>query len=541
MHKIRKTLAASAAAVMTLTSAAGALTMISAAAAVPSISMGVIAGGANIGVDIYIGDLSDKVSQYDITLDGEAVDVTETDTGCKFSIEAAAKDMADAHTVSVANKSVSTDKKKAEFTIDDYLLEIAKKGDAYKELTDAMRAYGQAAGDLFKTDAGKINATLSAAQTTAAEETISSYTKSFTTADYNTTLSGKKAPVTYEGMNLSLRSETVLSLFYLPAEGSDMDAALEYLKGFSGCDSVQKQDVDGTEYISQSVSVPAAKMFDKFTLKKGSDFETKPFGALDYMKTVVSGSYDATLKNVCLTLCNYANAVQNFEEPSGTIQADSFKTRSGRATVYQYQNGNALLDDYVKAHDLYVCALTKTGTKAESDDYANYAGGMIEITYGSKSITALVADSMPLDTDKNTDRQKGDVDLDPDAFKALTGATTGDFNITWKIVPNTAAENGNVQYRIKEGSNTYWVAVQPRNTVYPVAKFEYKIGSGSYQEVKREDNFYYIIEPDGAKKFSFLITDIFGQKIEDTDVDLGLTESASSAAAVVNGTVQFPK
>ena len=95
MHKFRKTLAASAAAVMTLTSAAGALTMISAAAAVPSISMGVIAGGANIGVDIYIGDLSGDVSQYDITLDGEAVVVTKTDTGCKFSIEAAAKDMAD--------------------------------------------------------------------------------------------------------------------------------------------------------------------------------------------------------------------------------------------------------------------------------------------------------------------------------------------------------------------------------------------------------------------------------------------------------------
>ena len=259
------------------------------------------------------------------------------------------------------------------------------------------------------------------------------------------------------------------------------------------------------------------------------------------MKTVVSGNYPDALKDVCLTLCNYAIAVQNFKEPSGTIWADSFEPRSGRATVYQYQKGNAELDDYVKEHGLYVCALTKTGTNAASDDYANYAGGMIEITYGSKTITALVADSMQLDTDKNTTRKKGDVDLDPDAFKALTGATTGDFEITWKIVPNTAAENGNVQYGIKDGSSTYWVAVQPRNTVYPVAKFEYKIGSGSYQEVKREDNFYYFIEPDGAKKFSFLITDIFGQKIEDTDVDLGLTESASSAAAVVNGTVQFPK
>ena len=121
MHKFRKMLAASAAAVMTLTSAAGALTMISAAAAVPSISMGVIAGGANIGVNIYI-DLNDKVSQYDITLDGEAVDVTETDTGCRFSIEAAAKDMADEHTVSVKNKSVSADNNKATFTIDEYLL-----------------------------------------------------------------------------------------------------------------------------------------------------------------------------------------------------------------------------------------------------------------------------------------------------------------------------------------------------------------------------------------------------------------------------------
>jgi len=538
MHKFRKMLAASAAAVMTLTSAAGALTMISAAAAEPSISMGVIAGGANIGVNIYI-DLND-ISQYDITLDGEAVVVTETDTGCKFSIEAAAKDMAKKHTVSVANKSVSTDKKEAEFTIDDYLLKIAEKDGAYKELTDAMRAYGHAAGDLFKTNASEINATLSAAQAETAEGKINSYEKSFSTADYNTTLKNKKAPVTYEGMNLSLRSETVLSLFYLPAEGSDMDAALEYLKGFTGCDTVQKQDVDGTEYISQSVSVPAAKMFDKFTLKKGSDFETKPFGALDYMKTVVSGSYDATLKNVCLTLCNYADAVKNFKEPSGTIRADSFEPRSGRATVYQYQNGNALLDDYVKEHELYVCALTKTGTRAESDDYANYAGGMIEITYGSKTITALVADSMQLDTDKNTTRKKGDVDLDPDAFKALTGATTGEFDITWKIVPNTAAENGNVQYRIKEGSNTGWAAVQPRNTVYPVAKLEYKVGSGSYKEAELKEFFHYVIEP-GSSAVSFRMTDIFGKEIEEKDVNLGLTGTNSASAAVVDGTVQFPK
>jgi expansin (peptidoglycan-binding protein) len=258
------------------------------------------------------------------------------------------------------------------------------------------------------------------------------------------------------------------------------------------------------------------------------------------MNTVVSGSYDDALKNVCLTLCNYADAVKNFKEPSGTIRADSFEPRSGRATVYQYQNGNALLDDYVKEHELYVCALTKTGTRAESDDYANYAGGMIEITYGSKTITALVADSMQLDTDKNTTRKKGDVDLDPDAFKALTGATTGEFDITWKIVPNTAAENGNVQYRIKEGSNTGWAAVQPRNTVYPVAKLEYKVGSGSYKEAELKEFFHYVIEP-GSSAVSFRMTDIFGKEIEEKDVNLGLTGTNSASAAVVDGTVQFPK
>lgn len=534
MHKIRKMLAASAAAAMTLTSAAGALTMISAAAAEPSISMGVIAGGANIGVNIYI-DLND-ISQYDITLDGEAVVVTETDTGCKFSIETAAKDMADKHTVSVVNKSDSDDKNEASFTIDGYLREIAEKDDAYKELTDAMLAYGQAAGDLFNTDAKKINAKLSAAQTTAANEKISSYTKSFTTADYNTTLSGKKAPVTYEGMNLSLRSETVLSLFYLPAEGSDMDAALEYLKGFTGWDTVQKQDVDGTEYISQSVSVPAAKMFDKFTLKKGSDFETKPFGALDYMNTVVSGNYSDALKNVCLTLCNYADAVKNFKEPSGETAGKEEGPFTGTATHYnKAEFGNILnghLDDYCSDNNIYYCALSP-------DDYAKYAGGMIEITYNGKTIKALAADLMSEGSGHN-------IDLQEEAFAELAALSTGTISVSWKVVANDKASginSGNIIYHL-EGSNQYYVKIYIHNPLYPIAEFEYSTDGTNFTPVDRfsptEGACYELRGIDTSKKLWFRMTDIFGRPITEEAFDLGLS-GPDNVNKEVSGTVQFPK
>ena len=334
-------------------------------------------------------------------------------------------------------------------------------------------------------------------------------------------------------MNLSLRSETVLSLFYLPAEGSDMDAALEYLEDFTGCDTVQKQDVDGTEYISQSVSVPAAKMFDKFTLKKGSDFETKPFGALDYMKTVVSGSYDDALKNVCLTLCNYADAVQTFEEPSGETAGKEEGPFTGTATHYnKAEFGNILnghLDDYCSDNNIYYCALSP-------DDYAKYAGGMIEITYNGKTIKALAADLMPEGSGHN-------IDLQEEAFAELAALSTGTISVSWKVTANDQAakiSGGNVIYHL-EDSKIYYLKIYLHNPLYPIAKFEYSKDGENYTTVDKEaeGGACYVIDQPGSAGLWFRMTDIFGQEIVEENINLKLTETNTDKE--VSGTVQFPK
>ena len=162
---------------------------------------------------------------------------------------------------------------------------------------------------------------------------------------------------------------------------------------------------------------------------------------------------------------------------------------------------------------------------------------MIEVTYKGKSICAIVADSMPLAD--NPTRKKGDVDLDPNAFEALTGQTTGDFAITWRIVPNSYAEGTKIQYHYEAGQ-IYYMKIQPRNTIYPVAKFEVKIGSDSYTALTKTQDNCYVIKPNGQSVLSFRITDMFGQVIEEKDYDTKMTATQVSNI-VQNGTVQFEK
>ncbi len=492
----------------------------------PKVSMELLAGGSAIGMDVYFTlPGGDTLSDCTVTFDDKTPSVTAAEDGWKFSVSEYAMNMTKPHELVIKAKDSSYNTS-VPISVRDYLANFTDDAD-YGPLAKSMLMYGGAAQTYFKVNTDSL---ASAGITGADYSSVNIASDAFDKTALASALASDSAPVTYYGMNLSLKSETVFTLFFKVADGSTQSEALSYLGNFSFGEEAASAKANGQKFAEISLTVPAAKLTDSYTLKKGSI--SAEFSPAQYLAAAASDS-DTALANVCKALYAYADAAKNFT-PGGhdtpAALSDSFVTRTGRATTYNYSVGNAHLDDYVADHNAYVAALT-------DDDYAAYAGGMIEVTYNGKSICAIVADSMPLAD--NPTRKKGDVDLDPNAFKALTGQTTGDFDITWRIVPNSYAEGTKIQYHYEAGQ-IYYMKIQPRNTIYPVAKFEVKIGSGSYTALTKTQDNCYVIKPNGQSVLSFRITDMFGQVIEEKDYDTKMTATEVSNI-VQNGTVQFEK
>ncbi|OQR89184.1 hypothetical protein ACHHYP_06432, partial [Achlya hypogyna] len=70
-------------------------------------------------------------------------------------------------------------------------------------------------------------------------------------------------------------------------------------------------------------------------------------------------------------------------------------------------------------------------------------------------LVAQVANSTP--------GARGDVSLSNSLFNAVTGSTNGKYSVSWQFVDCPVA--GGVKVCTKTGSNQWWLAVQPTNTV----------------------------------------------------------------------------
>ncbi len=493
----------------------------------PVVSMELLAGGSALGMEVYFTlPGNDTLDDWTVTLDGSMPTIKTGDGEWSFSVEEYAMDMTKVHTLTLTPND--GDPVTKTFSVKSYLEGFVNDTD-YGDLAKAILMYGGAAQTYFDIDtdtlaSDDVDGTLP--DTIAAEK--------FDKTDLNAALEVDDAPVSYYGMNLSLKSETVFTLYFQTAEGSTQDEALDYLSGATLGGAAVSPKANGTDFVEMSVTVPAKSLCDDYLFELGD--VTAAFSPAQYL-AAAQDSGDEKLANVCKALYGYATVAKTFTAPahtppSTTLQSDAFVTRKGRATTYNYQVGHAHLDDYVKENGAYMAALT-------DDDYAAYAGGMIEITYGKKTITAIVGDSMMLAN--NSGRKPGDVDLDPNAFKELTGETTGDFDITWRIVPNSYAEDETVQYHFEHGSNPYYFKVEPINTTYPVKTFEYKVGSGDYISLqKTDDNCYEIKSTSSMSVVSFRMTDIFDQTIEEVGFDTGITSEISTNKDVP-GNVQFPR
>ncbi|WP_309252037.1 expansin EXLX1 family cellulose-binding protein, partial [Lonsdalea populi] len=194
------------------------------------------------------------------------------------------------------------------------------------------------------------------------------------------------------------------------------------------------------------------------------------------------------------------------------------------ATGSGYSGGALLLDPI--ASDMEITALNSNQLNYNGINAA-MAGAYLKVTGPKGSTTVYVTDIYP---------EGGDcaLDLSFNAFKKIGDLQDGIINISWQLVE--APVTGNVIYRIKEGSNPYWAAVQVRNAKYPIIAMQYMKNNNWVSAPKMSYN-HFILENLGNQTTKIRFTDIKGRQLR--DVLPQMPESTSQAYMVV-GNVQLP-
>ncbi|MBQ8960444.1 MAG: hypothetical protein IJ071_04410 [Ruminococcus sp.] len=535
----KKIAAAAAAAVMACSSASVAMPVIFAAGGTgssqsvtsPSLSMSLLAGGSEIGILFYVS-VPGSLSDYTFTLDDAPATVTQSESGDYIEAAENAMDMLKKHTVVI--KKGSDEVLKKSVSVCDYLNEIVSGGsdmDDVKPLAKSMLMYGGAAQEYFGVDAkGSPSDGITGADYSSVTISADAVAKD----DLNSALSG--SPVSYYGMNLSLKSKLRLTLYFELAEGSSMTDAKSFLSDFTFGGSSADVQANGTKYLQIGIDVPASKLDESYELTNGSI--SAKFSAAQYLAMALEDS-DSKLVDVCKALYAYGTEAKNAPSPSSDEKWMSDVTHSGYATWYppDYdgpEGGAALLDDYAKEYGYENCALSVA-------DYngAELAGAYLELTNESgKTAYVLVTN-----VDGANNMESGDVDILITRFTQDESFVSGKIPIEWHILPLPSADTENISYKIKNGSSKSWCEIQVRNHRYPITKLEYKTSSGDFEELTRMSDYNYFHFPEGAVtsgKATLRITDIYGESIVEEDIDLKLPESAGDAYTVA-GTVQFTK
>jgi expansin (peptidoglycan-binding protein) len=156
-------------------------------------------------------------------------------------------------------------------------------------------------------------------------------------------------------------------------------------------------------------------------------------------------------------------------------------------------------------------------------DYAGSAvcGACVHIQGPSGEVTVKIVDQCP-------ECKQGDIDLSPEAFSLFADKSLGRVEINWKYVPCDVA--GPLVYHFKEGSNQWWTAVQIRSSRYAVAKLEFK-KDGQYVAVNRLEYNYFVADSGmGPGPYSFRVTDVKGQVLEDSGIPFVEAGDAPGAA-----------
>ena len=155
---------------------------------------------------------------------------------------------------------------------------------------------------------------------------------------------------------------------------------------------------------------------------------------------------------------------------------------------------------------------------------ARVCGGYVRATGPDGTVTVKIVDRCP-------ECQPGDIDFSPEAFAQIADPIDGRVPISWELVSGAAI--GNLAYELKDGSNQWWLAIQPRNHRNIVTSLEILVG-GTWQAVPRESYNYFVLSSGaGTGPFTVRATDVHGEQIVTSGITLspGVVQPTSSQFA----------
>jgi len=218
-----------------------------------------------------------------------------------------------------------------------------------------------------------------------------------------------------------------------------------------------------------------------------------------------------------------ATPVKTEEYPDWRSERSSYATFTGSG----FSGGTAMLDPIPL--DMEITALNPEDYNAYNINAA-LAGAYLEVSGEKGSTVVRVVDLYP-------EGAPGALDLCPTSFGKLGEMAAGKIDIKWHIV--AAPVEGNVSYRIKEGSSMSWVAVQVRNHRYPVLKMEYE-KDGQWVNMEKMHWNHFVGENFDTTTPKIRMTDIRGYILTDI-IDSIPGFNDPQPAYIVPGNVQFPE
>ena len=209
---------------------------------------------------------------------------------------------------------------------------------------------------------------------------------------------------------------------------------------------------------------------------------------LTWMK---AGSIGAAILSLCFTIAA--------QPDNGSI------VHTGQATYYAATgDGNCMFGS--SPNDMMVCAMNN-----KEYDTASVCGASIHIKGPKGEVTVRIVD-------RCQECPVGNVDLSKQAFMKIADTIQGRVAITWSYVETTV--NGPIEYRIKTGSNQWWIGVLVLNHRTPIVQVE-AMKNGSWSPLTRmEYNYFLDTTGLGAGPFSFRVTDFYGRQLVDENIPL---------------------
>ncbi len=199
---------------------------------------------------------------------------------------------------------------------------------------------------------------------------------------------------------------------------------------------------------------------------------------------------------------------------------DPFTSHNGDATTYAYTSGGACTRDPIPPGTL-VGAIN-----APQYNGSIMCGAYLSVTGPAGSAQVMIVDLCP-------ECPSGDLDLNTDAFQAITGATDGRYPISWRVV--SPPLTGAIGYRF-QGSNPYYIKVQVINHRNPVYRIELDTGAGGFVALDRTmDGFFQRNSPTALGALTLRVTDIYSNTLTDSGIPI-----ASNSQQVFVGHAQFP-